>query len=433
MNPELQRNFYLEFSNARLIGMPAFLAVIFSLTYLMDGDTLGKITAFVAMALFIVIVLFWGTKQVTESVFEELRSNTWDIQRTSAISPWSLAWGKLLGSTLFTWYGGLLCLLVYGLSESSSETVVLTLIFNIIAGILCQSLSLLVSFFSFQYKPNINSSFSAIFSLLLLVYIIPLMFDVKEDFYESILWFGTHYNQAYFISISLIVASMWAMTGIYRLLSEELQIRSTPWVWVLFVCSVIIYLTGMINIDAQLAEQGFWLNLMRVGFVLCMMMSYLLLFINQNSPLQLRKLYLYGNQKQWLKVWQEVPCWLVCVFMALPFMLVLSFIGPVDKIAQFSLYPVVLYLLMIRDVTLVLYFSYAENPKWAISLTLLSMISLYGLLPAIFNSMGAKMIAGFVFPLIINHAFFAGAIVSAQVVVVTFLLYQRWQLRVVSD
>ena len=152
MNPEFQRHLYLEFSNSRLVGLPAFLLVVFSLTFLIDEKTLSEATANTAIGLYIVIVLFWGSKQAGESIYEELRNNTWDIQRTSAISPWSLAWGKLIGSTLYNWYGGLLCLLVYTLATPEPEYIGLTWFYSIACGLLAQGLSLLIALFALRRK-----------------------------------------------------------------------------------------------------------------------------------------------------------------------------------------------------------------------------------------------------------------------------------------
>jgi len=81
--------------------MPIFLAVIFALTYLSNDNQFNDVTANIAMSLYVFIVLFWGARQAAESIADELRNHTWDIQKTSAISPWTLTWGKLFGSTLF--------------------------------------------------------------------------------------------------------------------------------------------------------------------------------------------------------------------------------------------------------------------------------------------------------------------------------------------
>ena len=70
MNPEFQRNLYLEFSIARLIGMPLFLLVIFSLPYLLDEKTFGEGVANAGIGFYFEMVLIWGAKQAAESIFD---------------------------------------------------------------------------------------------------------------------------------------------------------------------------------------------------------------------------------------------------------------------------------------------------------------------------------------------------------------------------
>ena len=430
MNPEFQRNLYLEFSYARLVGMPAFLLVVFSLTYLIDGKTFDQATANTAMGLFIAIVLFWGAKQTAECIFEELRNNTWDIQKTSAISPWSLAWGKLFGSTLYNWYGGLLCLLVYGLASSELEYNMLSWVYLLAGGLLAQSLSLLASLFTLRRKQSFSSSFSYLFALFILLSIVPMILNIDQFYNDAIYWYGEKFKLAYFSASSLVIACIWAIVGIYRLLSDELRMRTLPWVWVVFIAFVIMYLTGLMNTDITGQSLDLGVSLALVGFCICISLSYLLLFFDENNPMVLRKVWIYIEQEQWLRMLQEIPCWVVSVALALPAMVVLTLLYPMEKIGEINFYPGVIFLLMLRDSCILLFFSYAANPKRARSLTLMYMISLYGLLPAIFHGINAGFIAGLILPVLNNNLLLATLFASLQVLFVGFLLFQRWQRRV---
>ena len=430
MNPEFQRNLYLEFSYARLIGMPAFLLVTFSLTYLLDDKTLDQVTANTALGLYIAIILFWGARQSAECIFEELRNNTWDIQKTSAISPWSLAWGKLFGSTLYNWYGGLLCLLVYGMASSELEYNMLSWVCLLAGGLLAQSLSLLVSLFSLRRKQNFSSSFSYLFVLFILFTIMPMMLNIDKLYNADIYWYGKQYQLAYFSVISLVIACIWAIVGIYRLLADELRMRTLPWVWLAFVAFVVIYLTGVLVVDDKDQQQGLGGALILVGFCVCIALSYLLLFIDENNPMLLRKVWIYSQQGQWLRMLQEMPCWLVSVALALLATVALTLLYPMEKMDEINLYPGVVFLLMLRDICILLFFSYAANPKRAMSLTLLYMICLYALLPAIFQSMNAGFLAGLVLPVLNDKPLIATLSAGLQTLFIGFLLFQRWQRRV---
>ena len=430
MNPEFQRNLYLEFSYARLVGMPAFLLVTFSLTYLLDGKNFEQSTANTAMGLYIAIVLFWGARQSAECIFEELRNNTWDTQKTSAISPWSLAWGKLFGSTLYNWYGGLLCLLVYGVASSELEYNMLNWIYLLAGGLLAQSLSLLISLFSLRRKQNFNGGFSYLFALFILFSIMPMLLNIDEYYNDVIFWYGEQYNRAYFSGVSLVIACIWAIVGIYRLLADELRMRTFPWVWLVFIVFVIMYLTGIVVSYDMAQQQDVGMTLMLVGFCVCIGLSYVLLFIDENNPMVLRKVWVYSQQEQWLRMLQEIPCWLVSVALAFLTMVILTLVYPVERIDTLNIYPGVIFLLMLRDICILLFFSYAPSPKRAMSLTLLYMISLYGLLPVIFQSMNADFLIGLVLPLLNDNAIMAIIFSSLQTLFIGFLLFQRWQKRV---
>ncbi len=432
MNPEFQRHLYLEFSISRLIGMPVFLLVILSSSYLLDDLRFEKGVSYSALGLYTLIVLFWGAKQAANSIFDELQNNTWDIQKTSAISAWSLAWGKLLGSTLYNWYGGFFCLLVYTLATPEPEYIALNWVYFLGGGLLAQGFSLLVSLFSLRRRQSFNTGFSYLLVLVALMFIVPVMLNSHDIYQKTLVWYGESYNLAHFIGFSLIIACIWTITGIYRLLSEELSVRTLPWVWLSFIGFLIFYLTGFFIGDVEEPEFTLFMTSIMVCFGVCIIASYLLLFIDENNPMLPRKLWIYSQQAQWIRMFQEMPCWMVTVILVLPSTLFLTLTYPVEAIEEIYPYPLVIYLLMLRDIGVLLFFSYAVNPKRAMGLTLLYMICLYGLLPAIFLSTNAEIIAGFILPVFNENLLLAISISMLQTGVIGFLLFQRWQKRVMA-
>ena len=432
MNPEFQRYLYLEFSISRLIGMPVFLLVVLSSAYLLSDLRWKEGVSYSALGLYTLIVLFWGAKQAANSIFDELRDNTWDIQKTSSISAWSLAWGKLLGSTLYNWYGGFFCLLVYTLATTEPEYIALNWVYFLSSGLLAQSFSLLVSLFSLRRKQSFNTGFSYLLVLVVLMVIVPVMLNSHDIYQETLYWYGESYNLAYCIGFSLIIACIWVIIGIYRLLSEALQIRTLPWVWLSFISFIIVYLTGFFIKETGEPEFTLFMTLMMVCFGICIVASYLLLFIDENNPMLARKLWVYSQHEQWSRMWQEMPCWMISVIVVLPVTLFLTLFNPVETIEEIYLYPLVIYLLMLRDISILLFFSYADNPKRAMGLTLLYMICLYGLLPAIFLSADSEIIAGVILPVFNENLLLAISFSALQTLVIGFLLFHRWKKRVMA-
>ena len=121
INPEFLRNVWLEMSPVRLIVMPAMLAAVFLIVYLTQSDFFTGAMQATSMTIFVVLVFIWGIRLASDAVINEIRDGTWDSQRMSSIGAWSMSWGKLLGSTVYPWYGGLMCIVVYLVSWHTSK------------------------------------------------------------------------------------------------------------------------------------------------------------------------------------------------------------------------------------------------------------------------------------------------------------------------
>lgn len=442
MNPEFQRNLYLEFSFARLIGMPLFLLIIFALSYLLNEQKFDEETATVAIWLYVFIVLFWGARQAAESIFDELRNYTWDIQKTSAISPWSLTWGKLFGSTLFNWYGGFFCLLVYAatatktdsLLPKTSEAVFMIIGYAVLSGLLAHALSLLVGLFGLRKKQAFNSSISYLFVLFMLFFLSAVMIGSENKSPDSIHWYHFEIDSLTFGLISLALACGWSIVGIYRLLAQELQIRTLPWVWLLFSGFLIVYCHGLVmggnpaehqNHPEHFSSATF---LMLDAFVIGSGLTYSLILIDENNPMLIRRLWLYARQENWLRFFEELPCWFISLLIVLPASLYLTASFPFQEATEkLHFYPISAFLLMVRDVALVLFFNYAPNPKRALGLSVLYLTFLYWIIPAIFIEAGVDLIAAFFLPLFSQNIGLSIILAGGQVAIVGYLLFNRWQ------
>lgn len=112
-NPEFKRNLWLEFSPTRLILMPAMLLLIGVLTAVLTKvEDLPAILLIVYAIIGSLLIVGWGSFAVMHSINSEVSERTWDQQRLSALGPWQMAWGKLLGAPAYAWFGGLTCAVV---------------------------------------------------------------------------------------------------------------------------------------------------------------------------------------------------------------------------------------------------------------------------------------------------------------------------------
>jgi hypothetical protein len=146
INPEFRRNLWLELTPSRLVGMPLVLGIFFFLAYTMDDKQYGDSVASTALILFGLLAFLWGIRLASETLISEIRDHTWDSQRMSVIGPWSMTWGKLLGSTIYPWYGSLICLFVYLTSQPSlGLSLIETAVLMVGSGLLGQAVGLLSS------------------------------------------------------------------------------------------------------------------------------------------------------------------------------------------------------------------------------------------------------------------------------------------------
>ena len=129
INPEFRRNLWLELSPQRLVLMVSVLGIIAALTVYLGNDLVKEgSTAHALLIVFSALGLMlaggWGSFTALASINSEVAERTWDQQRLSALSPWQMAWGKLLGASIYPWLGGLLCaavVLVSGLLLPNSN------------------------------------------------------------------------------------------------------------------------------------------------------------------------------------------------------------------------------------------------------------------------------------------------------------------------
>lgn len=219
----------------------------------------------------------------------------------------------------------------------------------------------------------------------------------------------------------------WCGIGNYRLMAQELRIRTLPWVWGAFIAFLILYMGGFIMSSA---DYGYYFGFM--ALCLCVALTYAGVLTEQNDPMRIKRLILYAGQQNWRRMAEELPLWCISLSVALPSALLFSVIPPPLNAAadEFYLYPLPIVLLLLRDIAIYLFFSYGKKPQRALMLTLLAAVLLYGLLPGIFLAVQQDAAAALFFPLWAGNAALATVFSAVQAGAVLIILYKRWQRRV---
>ena len=245
-NPEFRRNLWLELSPQRLILMPLVLAVIGALTVtLSEAEDMARGLLIVFSVIGAALVGAWGSFAVLASINSEVAERTWDQQRLSALSPWQMAWGKLLGASIYPWFGGILCaavVLISGLTATDNPPRVILLLLAAILGGLALHCGLMASRLHTMDANAANNNSSVIkrlFGLFILLQILPsalfLLIGLRNNESSSDLgsWWGLPLG---FSSLCLLMATLGLALGLlalWRSMSTQLMVRTTPWAWAL--------------------------------------------------------------------------------------------------------------------------------------------------------------------------------------------------------
>lgn len=431
MNPELRRNLWLEISPHRLIAMPAVLGMGFLVVASITNTPWYERVSWAALTVYFAVTLFWGTRLAAESISDEVRGKTWDLQRMSAIGPWEMTWGKLFGSTLFAWYGGALSLAVYvyaarDLPGIGGPVVALGLIAS---SVLLQSFAMAATLQSAQKGWASGSRWATFVPVLLFLFIGPGLVSFATRNVELV-WFGVQFDSVNFLLVSTVIFSAWAVLGAYRVMCLELQLRTTPLVWCAFTLFLSIYFAGFLGGHPG-ARVGAFGYLCISGLAVSVTLAYAMLFSEQNSAMSMRRLLLLAGQRQWLRVFEEMPCWPGTVVLALIFAIGTIASSAIyresfDLLKQMALMPLVFVFLLVRDAAILLFFAFAKQARRVEAMAVLYMVLLYWLLPGLLRMAGLDTASEIVLPLLIK-AEYGSLIAAAQAGIAIFLCVARWR------
>ncbi len=267
MNPEFQRNLWLELTPRRLGLMVVLLGLAFfaaALTTGGNGAPFGPLPA-AAEFLYYMIVVVWGTRNAALAMVGEIRDRTWDMQRLSSIEPGAMTWGKLFGSTIYNWFGGAICLAVL-IGETAIHqgvpAAVIDLVYYVAVGVIAQAAAFLASLVAVRRRPSHSRFDVFIYQVVglvaaVIVYAVwsvadpagsILLHKVATDF---VVWWGQTYDTRLFLLVSLAVFTVWTLVGCYREMRLELKMQNGTLVWLAFLAFIGVYVAGF---DAWLAN-----------------------------------------------------------------------------------------------------------------------------------------------------------------------------------
>ncbi|MDR3353193.1 MAG: hypothetical protein LBO00_09405 [Zoogloeaceae bacterium] len=434
-NPEFQRNLWLELSAQRLILMPALIAfilfVIISFQGLRVTANVERIAQSVAEFCLtgILGLSLWGMKLAADTLTQEAREGTWDNQRMSCLTPWQMIWGKLLGGTIYTWYGNVILLVIGTLAAAMAgiplRQIALLVVGPVALGVLLQSASMLSVLLAWHRKGGATREATR-FGFVSFLFYLFLFQALSVGFFAvrgarggevTLQWWGGTWPVMDFFVLSLVCLALWSVLGLWLAMRRELLEKNSngPWWWLVFLVFWSVWglgLGGHSSDTWSICAMFVWTS------------AYLQLFLAPKDRMAWRKLRAALESRDSRRIRHLWPLWTISVALALLLSVVaIGFALPRNSALDVALFLASVSCFAIRDFAWVFWLFLAPNNRRAEGAMIVSFAVAYLVLPftvpGVFLPYWSTYSDNPVIPYFFLHAL--------QAAVALILLYLRWR------
>lgn len=420
-NPELQRNLWLEMTPQRLIVAPLVLALI---VFVIFATAHNPFSALCNLGIYgyLGATVLWGARLSAQSLSEEFVDGTWDGQRTSSLSAWSMCLGKLFGGAAFAWYLGacfLLLLLAGAVTTMATITVLRTVTGLLLLAVFTQSLSLLLTLIGWRRLRRIADSRHRGLSLLILLMLLPSIgkllpwLDQRTTSEPLLIWFDRPWPATDFLLVSLALFTGWALLGLHRAMRAELQFNDRPWTWIAFVLFLQVYAVGWIGqaqfdraLQSPPALSPFGsLPVLRLAIatLVALLLAYLFVFAEAKDRLRYQRLITDLRAGQLRRLLDSPPLWLVNAALAVltgaALLVAAAPSAPWDDLLTLGAGLLAWLCYALRDFAIVLYCNFGPSRRRADAAAAFYLAVLYALPLALLMAADLGSLTGLVQPL----------------------------------
>ncbi len=392
MSPELRRNAWLELTPARLALMPAVLSLAFYSTHTV---ALGQSVVLVPAAgvLFFLIAVLWGAHLAVSGLAQEVANGTWDWQRMSSITPLEMTAGKLLGSPIYAWYGGLICLAVFvaagfgsGLERIGYGAAILVGLALLVhaSAVVFTALALAKYGTSSITRRRSAAALFGFAAVLLLSQAVDPGATLRAP--GEVAWFGASWPGDPFWLLAVFAFAGWAWIGALHLFRAELGHRNPPWAFAAFALFLAAFVAGFVHRpdapwlgDGWGPARGVAAGRLLAATLVGGLLTLLMLFQERHDPVAYRRLLHPGGPRPW----HLLPRWAIAfglTTLAAALWVLLFGANAAGALV------IAAWLFLLRDATVILALNFRAVRKPANGLVLVYLAVVYALLPGIFGT-----------------------------------------------
>jgi hypothetical protein len=446
MNPEFQRNVWVELTPRRLTLMVVLLALVFFAAAVSGDRERGP--AHAAELLYYAIVVIWGTRNAATAVVGEIRDRTWDMQVLSSITPGAMMWGKLFGSTIYNWFGGAICLAVM-LSDTAvhkgAPTAAIDLVYYLAIGVISQAAAFLASLIAVRRRQAHTRLDIFVYQVVGLiagaaVYAVWSIADPAESILthlppsDFISWWGRSFDTRGFLLASLAVFTAWTLVGCYREMRLELQMRNGTLVWLGFLAFIGLYVAGF---DAKLVNNqvaaGWTASSLRFGAagVAYAVLTYIMVVLEPKDRVHYRWLGGQLSAGRFGAFWNGLQAWMMAYAATLfcGAALILSIRQAAPELLQPQIHIVTALGFLTRDVFIFVLMRNLPGKRRGDFAALGILLALYVLAPAIANGLELKGLLMAFYPQPTTPAWLGPLVAWAEGIALAVLALSRASIR----
>lgn len=383
MNPEFERNLWLEAPPRRLGGLAVILALVYGATVALargDMSVLTQAVGVVGAAVFVACGLIWGSWAAGGSVLDEIRGRTWDFQRLSALTPWAMTWGKLFGAGSLAWIGAATGLAATAVAADLTKgpEIAFDLVFGLIGlAIFLQACAMgaaLIGVRKARAEGRMATGGAVVLGvvggLILLSAFsrgLPLgslnlsggtALGLTDE--RPVFWFGLVLRSAAFTAASLCVFAAWALAGAWRLMRLELQMHNSPWFWVAFLLFAAIWRAGLAPALGGVSDE-----VMTAGLVF-IAAAYICAFVEPADAVKVRRFWAAARSGALLRAADLAPAAVFAVKLAVLAVIVFTVLPHPSYLSATALPTplgaVAVLAFMIRDLGVITLFRFGPRP-----------------------------------------------------------------------